>query len=101
MGKGTNFAKANLRPNFDTHFALIHYAATVFYNLTGWLEKNKDHPLLCFADYPGQLLNPQQDHDRKKKEGGKPVSPYFKGLLDDLISTLYNTSLLLSTTQHQ
>ena len=42
LGKWTQFAKANPRPDPDAHFAVIHYAATVSYNLTGWLEKNKD-----------------------------------------------------------
>merc|ERR1719464_1365471 len=42
LGKWANFAKANPRPDPDAHFAVIHYAATVSYNLTGWLEKNKD-----------------------------------------------------------
>merc|ERR1719428_1410300 len=32
-----NFAKPNPRPDPDAHFAVIHYAATVSYNLTGWL----------------------------------------------------------------
>merc|ERR1712242_605774 len=42
LGKRPNFAKPNPRPDPDAHFAIIHYAATVSYNLTGWLEKNKD-----------------------------------------------------------
>merc|ERR1719357_1820614 len=108
LGKWTQFAKPNPRPDPDAHFAVIHYAATVSYNLTGWLEKNKD-PLndtivemikngsnslmvQCFADHPGQPLEaPKDAPDRKKKGGGKTVSSYFKGQLDDLMTTLYKT----------
>merc|ERR1711872_1135885 len=107
LGKFPNFAKPNPRPDPDAHFAVIHYAATVSYNLTGWLEKNKD-PLndtivemikngsnslmiQCFADHPGQPLEAPKDQDRKKKGGGKTVSSYFKGQLDDLMTTLYKT----------
>merc|ERR1712215_414708 len=108
LGKWANFAKPNPRPDPDAHFAVLHYAATVSYNLTGWLEKNKD-PLndtivemikngsnslmvQCFADHPGQPLEaPKDAPDRKKKGGGKTVSSYFKGQLDDLMSTLYKT----------
>merc|ERR1719249_160719 len=107
LGKWANFAKANPRPDPDAHFAVIHYAATVSYNLTGWLEKNKD-PLndtivemikngsnslmvRSFADHPGQPLEAPKDQDRKKKGGGKTVSSYFKGQLDDLMTTLYKT----------
>merc|ERR1711962_445960 len=103
-----NFAKPNPRFDPDAHFAVIHYAATVSYNLTSWLEKNKD-PLndtivemikngsnalmiQCFADHPGQPLEaPKDDGGRKKKGGGKTVSSYFKGQLDDLMTTLYKT----------
>merc|ERR1712142_621 len=108
LGKHPNFAKPNPRPDPDAHFAIIHYAATVSYNLTGWLEKNKD-PLndtivemmkngsnalmiQCFADHPGQPLEAgKDDGGRKKKGGGKTVSAYFKGQLDDLMTTLYKT----------
>merc|ERR1712136_473167 len=107
LGKWANFAKANPRPDPDAPFSVIHYAATVSYNLTGWLEKNKD-PLndtivemikngsnalmvQCFADHPGQPLEAPKDQDRKKKGGGKTVSSYFKGQLDDLMTTLYKT----------
>merc|ERR1712112_817750 len=107
LGKWSQFAKPNPRPDPDAHFAVIHYAATVSYNLTGWLEKNKD-PLndtivemikngsnalmvQCFADHPGQPLEAPKDQDRKKKGGGKTVSSYFKGQLDDLMTTLYKT----------
>merc|ERR1719266_1391532 len=108
LGKWPNFAKPNPRPDPDAHFAVIHYAATVSYNLTGWLEKNKDplndtivelmknggNKLLiqCFIDHPGQPLEaPKDDGGRKKKGGGKTVSSYFKGQLDDLMTTLYKT----------
>merc|ERR1719249_561620 len=107
LGKWSQFAKPNPRPDPDAHFAVIHYAATVSYNLTGWLEKNKD-PLndtivemikngsnalmvQCFADHPGQPLEAPKDQDRKKKGGGKTVSSYFKGQLDDLMTTLHKT----------
>merc|ERR1719464_534541 len=109
LGKEPNFCKPNHKlgdPN--AHFGVIHYAATVSYNLTGWLEKNKD-PLndtivemikngsnslmiQCFADHPGQPLEaPKDAPERKKKGGGKTVSSYFKGQLDDLMTTLYKT----------
>merc|ERR1719266_2445292 len=108
LGKWPNFAKPNPRPDPDAHFAVIHYAATVSYNLTGWLEKNKDplndtiveliknggNKLMieCFKDHPGQPLEaPKDDGGRKKKGGGKTVSSYFKGQLDDLMNTLYKT----------
>merc|ERR1719402_718133 len=108
LGKWANFAKPNPRPDPDAHFAVIHYAATVSYNLTGWLEKNKDPlndtivemikngsnslAIQCFADHPGQPLEAKKDDGgRKKKGGGKTVSSYFKGQLDDLMTTLYKT----------
>merc|ERR1719150_2089205 len=104
-----NFQKANPKPDPNAHFAVVHYAATVSYNLTGWLEKNKD-PLndtivelfknggnqlmiRCFADHPGQPAEVKKDAGGggKKKGGGKTVSSFYKSQLDDLMKTLYAT----------
>merc|ERR1711976_812681 len=109
LGKCENFQKANPKPDPNAHFAVIHYAATVSYNLTGWLEKNKDplndtiielfkngsNALLieCFHDHPGQPVEVKKDGGGggKKKGGGKTGSSFYKGQLDDLMKTLYAT----------
>merc|ERR1712121_342767 len=108
LGKCENFQKPSPKPDPGAHFAVIHYAATVSYNLTAWLEKNKDplndtvvelmkngtNNLLieCFHDPPGQPTEVKKDDGgRKKKGGGKTVSSFYKGQLDDLMVTLYKT----------
>merc|ERR1719322_2100844 len=47
----------------------------------------------CFKDHPGQPLEASKDGGGggKKKGGGKTVSSFFKGQLDDLMTTLYKT----------
>merc|ERR1712241_898007 len=42
LGKSAPMAKAKSSTDPNAHFAIIHYAGTVSYNVTGWLEKNKD-----------------------------------------------------------
>merc|ERR1712223_380185 len=109
LGKCPNFQKPSPKPDPNAHFAVIHYAATVSYNLTAWLEKNKDplndtiielfkngsNPLLieCFKDHPGQPTEVKKDAGGggKKKGGGKTVTSFYKGQLDDLMKTLYAT----------
>merc|ERR1719420_2110237 len=96
-------------PDKNAHFGVSHYAAMVSYNLTGWLEKNKDpindtvvelmkngsNPLLveCFLDHPGQPTEVKKDAGGggKKKGGGKTVTSFFKAQLDDLMKVLYST----------
>merc|ERR1712088_1068010 len=109
LGKCENFQKANPKPDPNAHFAVVHYAATVSYNLTSWLEKNKDplndtiielmkngsNALLieCFYDHPGQPTEVKKDAGGggKKKGGGKTVTSFYKSQLDDLMKTLYAT----------
>ena len=102
-----NFQKANPRPDPNAHFAVVHYAAVVSYNLTGWLEKNKDplnatiielfknggNNLLIeiFKDHPGQPLEVKKESGGQKKGGGKTVSSFYKAQLDDLMKVLYAT----------
>ena len=108
LGKCENFQKASPKPDPNAHFAVVHYAATVSYNLTSWLEKNKDplndtivelfkngsNALLVeiFKDHPGQPLEAKKDGGGgRKKGGGKTVSSFYKGQLDDLMKVLYST----------
>merc|ERR1719225_1001110 len=97
-------------PDKNAHFGVSHYAAMVSYNLTGWLEKNKDplndtvvelmkqgsNALLveCFIDHPGQPTEVKKDAGGgggKKKGGGKTVTSFFKAQLEDLMKVLYST----------
>merc|ERR1711862_670573 len=83
LGKCAPFAKPQSKTDKNAHFAVIHYAGTVSYNVTAWLEKNKDpvndtvvdilkqssNNLLVhlWCDHPGQS-NPPEERDAKKKK---------------------------------
>jgi len=112
LGKSTCFIKPKPpKPGqSESHFAIVHYAGTVSYNLTGWLEKNKD-PLndtvvdqlkkgsneiikILFADHPGQSGEAGGGGGGKKKGAGgfKTVSSGYRDQLNNLMKTLNSTS---------
>merc|ERR1719163_2060650 len=109
LGKCGPFAKPQSKTDKNAHFAVIHYAGTVSYNVTGWLEKNKDpvndtivdvlkrstNNLLVFLwrEHPGQSNPPEEDDKKKKKKGGgaKTVSSVYLVQLGELMTTLHNT----------
>merc|ERR1712110_712738 len=109
LGKSAPFAKPQSKTDKNAHFAVIHYAGTVSYNVTAWLEKNKDpvndtvvdvlkqgsNALLLhlWREHPGQSNPPEEEKGKKKKKGGgaKTVSSVYLVQLGELMTTLHNT----------
>ena len=109
LGKLPIFLKPQSKTDKNAHFAIIHYAGTVSYNVTGWLEKNKDpvndtvvdilkkstnHLLtVLWADHPGQSAPPEEAGGKKKKKkgGAKTVSSVYLVQLAELMGTLHST----------
>ncbi|XP_042305447.1 myosin-1B isoform X4 [Sceloporus undulatus] len=105
LGKSNNFQKPKPgKGKAEAHFALVHYAGTVDYNITGWLDKNKD-PLnetvvglyqkssmkvlaLLFADRP---VEEGKKAAKKKGSSFQTVSALFRENLNKLMSNLRST----------
>merc|ERR1719334_855874 len=108
LGKLPVFLKPQSKTDKNAHFAISHYAGIVSYNVTGWLEKNKDPVndtvvevmkststcellVLLWQDHPGQPTTaPKEEGKKKKKGGGKTVSSVYLVSLVDLMNTLYS-----------
>ncbi|KHN75419.1 Myosin-4 [Toxocara canis] len=115
LGKHPNFEKPKppKGKQSEAHFAMRHYAGLVRYNVTNWLEKNKD-PLndtvaACLKASKGNaLLNEiwadyttQEEASNAAKSGGQKkkgksgsfmtVSMLYRESLNNLMSMLYKT----------
>uniref|UniRef100_U3K8G4 Myosin heavy chain 1 n=1 Tax=Ficedula albicollis TaxID=59894 RepID=U3K8G4_FICAL len=113
LGKSNNFQKPKPgKGKAEAHFSLVHYAGTVDYNITGWLEKNKD-PLnetviglyqkssvktlaLLFASYGGAEAEASgggggKKGGKKKGSSFQTVSALFRENLNKLMTNLRST----------
>ncbi|XP_063071714.1 myosin heavy chain, fast skeletal muscle-like [Engraulis encrasicolus] len=113
LGKTKCFEKPKpAKGKAEAHFSLVHYAGTVDYNITGWLDKNKD-PLndsvvqlyqkssvkllaLLYATHGGPEADAGGKGGKgggKKKKGGsfQTVSALFRENLGKLMTNLRST----------
>ncbi|XP_075691566.1 myosin heavy chain, skeletal muscle, adult-like [Rhinoderma darwinii] len=109
LGKCKNFEKPKPgKGKAEAHFSLVHYAGTVDYNISGWLDKNKDplnesviqlyqkSSVKLLAYLYSSINNPEAESSGKggkKKKGSsfQTVSALFRENLNKLMSTLRST----------
>uniref|UniRef100_A0A669C012 Myosin heavy chain, fast skeletal muscle n=1 Tax=Oreochromis niloticus TaxID=8128 RepID=A0A669C012_ORENI len=107
LGKTKCFEKPKpAKGKAEAHFSLVHYAGTVDYNISGWLDKNKDplndsvvqlyqkssNKLMCllYAAHAGEAGGGKKGG---KKKGGsfQTVSALFRENLAKLMTNLRST----------
>ncbi|XP_043912237.1 myosin-4 [Protopterus annectens] len=108
LGKSNNFQKPKpAKGKAEAHFSLVHYAGTVDYNISGWLDKNKDPlnesviglyqksslKLLAFlyASYSTADADTGGKKGKKKGASFQTVSALFRENLNKLMSNLRST----------
>uniref|UniRef100_A0A3Q2NNN4 Myosin-7 n=1 Tax=Fundulus heteroclitus TaxID=8078 RepID=A0A3Q2NNN4_FUNHE len=106
LGKSANFQKPRIvKGKPEAHFALVHYAGTVDYNINNWLVKNKD-PLnetvvglyqksnlkllsILFANYAAS--DSVKKEKKKKGSSFQTVSALHRENLNKLMTNLRST----------
>ncbi|XP_074081220.1 myosin-3-like isoform X2 [Macrotis lagotis] len=108
LGKSSNFQKPKpAKGKAEAHFSLVHYAGTVDYSVTGWLEKNKDplnetvvglyqkssNKLLAhlYATFSAVDDGGKKKATKKKGSSFQTVSALFRENLNKLMSNLRTT----------
>ncbi|CAM4541988.1 unnamed protein product [Leuciscus chuanchicus] len=105
LGKNNAFQKPKpVKGKAEAHFSLVHYAGTVDYNISGWLDKNKD-PLnesavqlyqkssvkLLATLYPPVVEETGKKGGKKKGGSMQTVSSQFRENLGKLMTNLRST----------
>ncbi|XP_063312180.1 myosin-1B-like [Pelobates fuscus] len=108
LGKSNNFQKPKPgKGKADAHFSLVHYAGTVDYNISGWLDKNKD-PLnetviglyikssvkllsLLYSSFAADQETGGKKGGKKKGSSFQTVSALFRENLNKLMTNLRST----------
>uniref|UniRef100_A0A3Q2TYC2 Myosin-7 n=1 Tax=Fundulus heteroclitus TaxID=8078 RepID=A0A3Q2TYC2_FUNHE len=111
LGKSPNFQRPrpDKKRKYETAFELVHYAGVVPYNITGWLDKNRD-PLnetvvTLFQKSSNKLLaglfedyvcsdagrTPEPEPRRRKAASFQTVSQMHKENLNKLMANLRST----------
>lgn len=106
LGKTPCFTKPKLVKGREAHFELKHYAGTVHYAITGWLEKNKDPINECIVNLLSESkealiaflfkkpVEVKGGGGGKKKKGGafQTISSAHRESLTKLMVNLNSTS---------
>ncbi|XP_060890208.1 myosin-7B-like [Labrus mixtus] len=113
LGKSPNFQRPrpDKKRKYETHFEVVHYAGVVPYNITGWLDKNRD-PLnetvvVLFQKSSNKLMaglfenyissesegDPKAEKKHRKRKGAsfQTVSQLHKENLNKLMANLRST----------
>uniref|UniRef100_UPI0035901084 myosin-16-like n=1 Tax=Myxine glutinosa TaxID=7769 RepID=UPI0035901084 len=105
LGKSAPFQKPKItgkKQGQEPTFELIHYAGTVPYSTTGWLEKNKDplnetvvgHFQVSQMPILAALFKEEEGAAKKQKKGSafQTVSAFYREQLNKLMTTLHSTA---------